>query len=804
MTDETRPTLKAPLDPTSLRWRCDPAWLSFESTEQVEPVHGVIGQDAAIDALRFGLATGAPGHHIYVRGLTGTGRMRLVRRLMEEIKPMCPEASDHCYVRNFDRPERPRLLSLPRGRALPFESRMEDLSRFIREQLRSELESEAMQQRRRALDQQTKSRVEAETKPFEADLKNAGLAMVALSKEPVKQMAVFPLFEGEPVPPEEFERLAKEGKVEQAEFERVTASMKSFAERFEEVTTRILAIRREYEDHVKELYHKEVRRQLAPFVTSISRDFPQDQVKAFLEEVVEDVATRRLHLVEKGKDFTRLYAVNVVVSHGSGDDCPIVVETHPTLTNLLGSVEPEFVGGDTMRADHMSVRAGSLLQADGGYLLLDARDVLGEPGAWRVLVRTLRSGKLEIIPPDLNFPWVGHGLKPEPIDVNVKVVLIGDTQVYYLLDALDNDFPHLFKVLADFDDAISRSSQSANIFAQALSHIARKEKLPHFEKDAVVALVEHAARVVSRGAKLTARFTRVADIAREGAFLAQAQGSTRVNAEHIAEAIRRTKSRADLPSRRFRELITNGTIQVELDGSRVGQVNGLAVIRAGPLTYGFPQRITATVGPGAAGVINIEREAELSGAIHTKGFYILGGLLRRLLHAEHPLAFSASIAFEQSYGGIDGDSASGAEMCCLLSALTSIPLRQDLAMTGAIDQAGQVMAIGAVNEKIEGFFDACSEAGLTGDQGCIIPAANAPDLMLRPDVVEACAQGKFAVHAVSRLEQALELFTGVPAGDRSDPSSLLGRACAKAREYWETSKRAANTGAAQAAKQDAG
>jgi ATP-dependent Lon protease len=406
-----------------------------------------------------------------------------------------------------------------------------------------------------------------------------------------------------------------------------------------------------------------------------------------------------------------------------------------------------------------------------------------------VLVRTLRSGRLEIVPPEMSYPWLSPTLKPEPIDVSVKVVLMGDAGLFYMLDAFDDDFGNLFKVLVDFDTVIPRDAEGVGHYASVLARIAREESLPPFDRSAVAALVEHGARIAAKGSKLTARFGRVADIAREGAFIAGKARRDSVTGDDIRAAIGRTKRRADLPSRRFRELLADGTICVQTSGTAVGQINGLAVLQAGPLTFGFPARITATIGPGTAGVINIEREAALSGAIHTKGFYILGGLLRRLLKTDHPLAFDASVAFEQSYGGIDGDSASGAEICCLLSALTELPLRQSLAMTGAIDQIGHLLAVGAVNEKIEGFFDTCCDAGTIDGAGVIVPRSNADDLMLRHDVVEACTEGRFHVYAVATVHEALELLTGMPPGARDErgdypEGSVLALALARANEYW--------------------
>jgi len=466
-----------------------------------------------------------------------------------------------------------------------------------------------------------------------------------------------------------------------------------------------------------------------------------------------------------------------------------VIENAPTLANLLGSVEREFNPGSVVRSDHLMVRAGTLLKADGGYLILEARDVLMEPGAWKVLVRTLRTGKLEIVPSELvGFQW-GPLLKPEPIEISVKVVLLGDPDLYYLLDAYDADFPNQFKILSDFDTTVARNERSARYYAGVIANAAKEEDLLPFSNRAVAVLCEHGARIAARRDRMTIRFGRILDIAREASFIARKKKGDEVTDQEVREAITLSKRRGDLPSRRFRDLVSAGTIRIQIEGDALGQVNGLAVIHAGPMIYGFPTRITATIGPGTAGTIDIEREAQLSGAIHTKGFYILGGLLRHLLHTPHPLAFSASIAFEQSYGGIDGDSASGAEMCCLLSALTGVPLRQDLAMTGAIDQLGHIQPVGAVAEKIEGFFDTCRDIGLSGTQGVIIPKANAGDLMLREDVVAACREGRFSVYAVEKVEEALSLLTGWAAGERDEEgryaaNSLLGLAEQKAFEYW--------------------
>jgi len=778
-----------PLLPKELRWECVLDKKAYPSTDAVEPLTGVVAQQTAIDAIRFGLETSAPGHNIFVRGLSGTGRLTLVRWLLEEIQPSCPLAQDRCFVHNFSQPDRPRLITLPPGRGQAFKKGMEQLAEFIKKDLGPALSSDEMKARRGALDQQAKSAIQGIVQPLESALKAAGLALVTYQAGPVAQTAIFPVAGDKPVPPEEFEQLHAQGQVPDEQFEAFKQNASSFEKQLEETNERVTEIRRNHEQTVRELMERSARWVLNNSVRGIERDFPQPSVLDFLNELIDDLIEHRLTADEKQDDFTQLYRVNVVLEHKESEGCPIIAEASTSVRDLLGTIDYEFGPGGEAQANHMGIRAGNLLNADGGFLILEVRDLLGEPEAWKTLVRTLRTGKLEIVPANTASRMPGPSLKPEPIPINVKVVLLGDTETYYFLDVHDKDFSQLFKVLADFDSLIARDNDGVRAYAQVLARICSKEDLPAFEHSALTALTEQGARVASRGGKLTTQFGRIADIAREAAFLTVKNGRARVTGKDVAHAILKGKQRADLPSRHFRELIGNGTIRVVTRGKEVGQINGLAVMKAGPLIYGFPARITATIGPGTAGVINIEREAALSGAIHTKGFYILGGLLRQLLRTDHPLAFDASIAFEQSYGGIDGDSASGAEICCLLSALTNVPLRQDLAMTGAIDQMGHILAIGAVNEKIEGFFDTCADGRLRGTQGVIIPRSNANDLMLRDDVVAACAKGKFSIYAVETVHEALELFTGVPAGRRGrngayPEDSLLRIAVDRARQFW--------------------
>jgi ATP-dependent Lon protease len=743
-----------------------------------------------MEALRFGVDTNAPGQNIYVRGTSGTGRTSLVRSLLSELEPQARRRLDRCYVHNFLQPDQPRLITLPAGHGPVLRRRVKELAEFIENQLLESLDSEPLKASREAISKSTQDAIGSETESLEEELKKNDLALVSLQSGQLTRTAMFPVVDGHPVPPEELTQLLKTGKVTEEDLEVFKEKIKQFAPRLQEVSREANKAWQQGMKNMREFIENEARNILQHETSELLAEIPQDEVREFIPEVIDDVIENRIdpQTLQGQPPANMLYGVNVICSFDPESN-PVVTENTPTVPNLLGSVEPEIIGNGQMVTNYRGIRAGALVHADGGYLILDAYDVLGEPGSWRMLMRALRTGSVEIVPSDLGWPLMNQSLKPQAIDVSVRIILIGGSRLYYQLDQIDQDFTNLFKVLADFNYEIERSELGISQYASVVARICRNEDLVHFDASGVAALTEHGARIASRKGKITARFGRIADIVREASFLAVKAGASLVSRAQVEEAVVRTKYRASLPSTRFQELIHDGTIMVQTQGGVVGQINGLAVINAGQLSYGFPARITATIGAGQAGVINIEGAATLSGAIHTKGFHILGGLLRHLLQLDHPLAFSASIAFEQSYGGIDGDSASGAEICCLISALTGMPIRQGIAMTGAIDQHGHIQAIGGVNEKIEGFFDACQYMGLDHEQGIIIPRSNAGDLMLRSDVVEACAQGRFRIHAVENVKQALEVLTGEQAGElgsdgKYPQDSLLGLAQIKATDFW--------------------
>jgi predicted ATP-dependent protease len=772
-----------------LRWICQSNQFEFETTAELEPAVGVVGQLTAYEALKFGLQCLARGQNVFVRGTMGTGRSKMVYDLLNELKPTTDQKRDFCYVHNFARPDHPRLITLRAGEGPKFKQAMLKLAEFYQIGMGRALENEPVRSQRQVIQEELQAQVERITKPLEQDLQANQMTLVSTQQGPTSQTMILPLVNGEPVSFEQLQTLVQKGEVPESQIEEFEKNFPQYTRRLKEVSHQVTEAIRSTATRIHELTENLVKELSVEFTNEINQQFPSQKVSDFLTELVEFAVsyfTRRGQEAAAEPNFEIYAGVNVILTHADLSSRPVVEETTPSLLNLLGTVETSWGPGAEATTDYRGIRAGALVAADQGYLILDVKDVLEEPGAWRALMRALRTEQLEIVPREIGWLRQTAVIFPEPIDVKVRVVLIGDWETYYLLDSYDSDFSELFKVLADFDDELNRDEDGIKLYAHVLASLCQAEFLPPFHKSAVASITEHGARIVARKNKLSAKFGRIADIAGEAAFLSDGK---LVTAENVRRAIERTKSRASLPSRKFWEMVQNRTIIIQTSGNVVGQINGLAVMRSGPLTYGFPARITASIGPGSAGIINIEGSAQMSGSIHTKGFHILGGLLRKLLPTRHPLAFSASLAFEQSYGGIDGDSASGAEMICLLSALTDIPIKQNLAITGAIDQLGHLEAIGGVNEKIEGFFDACGHFEMTGDQGVVIPLANASDLMLRQDVVKACADGRFHVYAVDNIFDAMELMTGIPAGksdESRDPetTSLLGIAQRRAEEFW--------------------
>ncbi len=775
------------LEAKDCRWRCDPASLGVTSTEEITPDERILGQDEAVEALKFGLKNRFKGDNIFVRGLSGFGRMSLIDQTINEIAPEKIDVPDHCYVHNFEEPDKPRLISLPAGLGRGFRIAMDEFSDFAQTELPAYLSSDIVKSKRKEVTDTTQRYLQELGRPLDKRLGEAGLTLVPMQIGQNIVPMILPVINGNPVTFEELQKMRLEGGISETDFQALTEKIASFEQELAELSEQITTVQIQQDQKLRELFADEARRYVVNRISVIKNRFNIPAVADFLDQILNDLINRRL-MTDVG-DFSRLYRVNLVSGHQTGDRPPVVSIANPTLVNLVGTIDAELVPGAGMsRSDHLMIKPGALLQANGGFLIADAREVISEPGAWSVLLRTLKTGMFELTQIDPFGLWLTQRLKPEPIPVDIKVILVGDPETHYILDQFEPRFSTQFKVLADFSDTFSRDAEGFKTYANMLSRLVKRDSLNHFSAGAIAMLIEHGARICAQKGRLTSKLGRVADIAREASFISNENNGSLVEAGDVVSSIQRTRARGDLPSRRFRRLITEGSVRIETTGSAVGQINGLAVTSAGPLTYGFPTRITATIGPGNAGMINIERESELSGAIHTKGFMILSGLLRHLLKLEHPMAFSSAIAFEQSYGGIDGDSASAAEFCCLLSALTVVPLRQDLAMTSAVDQMGNILPIGAVTEKVEGFFDVCESVGLSGSQGVVVPMTNRDELMLRLDVIDAIEGEQFHVYGIETIQQAAELFTGKEFGDLINPAdgTLLQIARERAHEYWRS------------------
>ncbi|TDI47869.1 MAG: hypothetical protein E2P02_02340 [Acidobacteria bacterium] len=780
------------LDPSRLRWQCPDAWFDFENTLEIPPKIGVENQSTAIQALKFGLHCKGVGQNVFVRGLRGGARLKLVAELVRQFGSRTCETLEYAFVHNFAAPDAPRLLSLPSGTGQTFQRGVRDLCEFILNGLSEALASSAVHSRVDAIREEAKAAVERATVELESSLSEASLELVSISENGVEHAAVRPVIDGSPVSREDLAHLQSSGKIDEQRYQQFLADLETFQPRVREVIGHVGLILRQSAAKQRGISEGPARWVLHEAVADIRREFTSEDVGRFVDELINDVVENRVRGTSvESFDAHSCYGVHLLEDWTTRDAFPVVTENHPSLANLVGSVDASREPASA----HFSIQAGSLLRANGGCLILDARELRSEPNSWKVLVRTLASGMLEILPPELSASSLPSAIKPGAIPIDVRIVLVGDHKIYRELDEKEGVFSELFKVLADFDSTVDRARDGAYLYAGVLSRLNRDEQYIPFDASAVAALVEQGARLADRPGRLTTHFAKIEDTAREGAFIAESKAETVARRGHIEEAIRTARNRADLPARRYRALLKGGTYNVQTRGWVPGQVNGLAVIKAGQIAYGFPARLTVSSGAGDQGIINIESRASLSGNIHTKGMHILEGLVRHLLRADFPLTFTASLAFEQSYGNIDGDSASGAEICCLISSLADTPIDQGLAITGAIDQRGRIQAVGGVNDKVEGFFDACFDAGLTGEQGVIIPAANVPDLMLREDILEHCKDGQFRVIAVEWVQEALEILTGVTAGEwepeakRLTPDSVLARARAKAKQYWMQSMR---------------
>lgn len=768
----------APLKPDQLYQATDPKEFKFKDTSQLDELTEIIGQPRAVEAVRFGTGMRSTGYNIFALGPPGTGKRSLIKKYFEQQAKFDPIPDDWCYIHNFEQEHKPKVISLPPGRGTKFQSDMVQFVEELQTALTAAFESDEYRTRRRMVESEVEERQEA---AFEALQNKAKTEDFALLRTPAG-LVFAPVKEGEVIPPEEFKKLSQE--VRQA----METKVQDLQKELQFLLKRIPIWQRELRSNIRELNHEITELAVTGILQELRTEYEAyPQILEYLEAVQKDVISNASRLLEAegsepgqdgqpippgasrhsspGEFFTHRYDVNLLVDNSNLEGAPIIFEDNPTYQNLIGRVE-NIARMGALLTDFTLIKPGSLHLASGGYLILDARKILLQPYVWDALKRALQSGYVRIESPVQMLGLLSTiSLEPEPMPLKVKIALLGDRILYYLLSQADPEFNELFKIQADFAEEIARSPENQQLYAQMIATLAKRNNLRPLDRAAVARVIEQCARQVGDSEKLTIQVNSIVDLLQEAEYWAGENENSHIHAEDIQKAIDARTHRADRVRERYQENILRETIMISSEGSQVGQINGLSVIQLGDFAFGVPSRITASVRRGKGDVIDIEREVELSGPIHSKGVLILSGFLGQRFAAEEPLSLSASLVFEQSYSGVEGDSASSAELYALLSALSDTAIRQSLAVTGSVNQHGLIQAIGGVNEKIEGFFDICQARGLTGDQGVLIPTANVKHLMLKEEVRQAVEAGQFNIYPVETIDQGIELLTGIVMGE---------------------------------------
>ncbi len=758
-----------PLPVSALRWRCNPDQFEFETTAQVQEPDCVFGQQRAVEAVRFGIAIRREGYNIFALGPQGTGKHSVVERCLRECSSSQPTPSDWCYINNFDDLRKPLAIALPAGSGVRLRDDVDELIEDLTNAIPAALESEEHRARLADLEHE------------EGDVQDTAYQALAVKAEAQKvQMlrtpggfVLAPAPDGKVLEPEQFDKLSRD------EQKKLESTVQDLQKELQAIVEQIPWRQKLFRDRVKALRREVLQHAIGHLLSQIKDKYLQViPVLNYLESVEKDILERvnEFQQVEESplapsEEPATLsivlaeYKVNLLIDNSSTQGAPIVYEDHPSYHNLIGRMEHESEMG-ALTTDFSLVKAGALHRANGGYLILDAQQLLEQPFAWEGLKRSLyaRSIRMESLGEMMSLIST-VSLEPEPIPLDVKVILLGNRTLYYLLYEADADFAELFKVCADFDDDLERTQESCRLYSRFIASVARNEDLRPLSRTAVARVLEHSVRMAEDTERFTMHVRSMTDLLREADFRAQAGGKSGIDVEDVDLAIEKRRERSDRLRSRTLDEIRRGTVLIDTTGAITAQVNGLSVIEMADVRFGQPARITATVRLGRGDVINIEREAELSGPIHSKGVMILTAFLGDRFAREQPLSLSASLVFEQSYGIVDGDSASIAETCALLSALSGVPIRQGIAVTGSMNQHGQAQPIGGVNEKIEGFFQVCADRGLTGDQGVLIPDANRRHLMLRHEVVQAVEAGQFFVGTYRNIDQAVEVLTACAAGE---------------------------------------
>lgn len=763
-----------PLTREQLYQHTDPDQFEFDTTADLADDVDVVGQDRALDAVRFGIGINQKGYNLYALGPHGLGKQTAITRFIKERAAAMPTPSDWVYVHNFDQSHKPDALKLPAGRGPELAEEMERVVEELQAVIPASFESEEYHAQRQALEEEFKERQETAFEELKEKAEQKGVALV----QTPSGLAFAPMREGEVIAPKEFLALPEE------EQKQVQNEVEQLQEELQRILRQVPHWQKEARDRVKELKTEVANFTVAPIFEQLREKYDD---LAHVKEYLEDVEK---HVVENVDDFRQTeaddenplaammrgqraaaqrpsyteYEVNVLVDNSDSEGAPIVHIELPTHQNLLGRIEHVSQMG-ALLTNFTLIKPGALHEANGGFLLLDAQKLLQQPFAWEGLKRALNTKEIAIESLGQMYSMISTvSLEPQPIPLDVKVVLLGERMLYYLLHQYDPEFGELFKVMVDFEDEMLRSSENNEAYARLIGSLAKAEEIRHFDRRAVARAIEHSARLVSDQERLSTHMQRVSDLLRESSYWAGIAGNEIVQQADVEKAIREQTHRAGRLRERMQEAILRETVLIDTTGEVIGQANGLSVINLGNYAFGRPSRITARVRMGKGEVIDIERQVEMGGPIHSKGVLILSSFLGSRYATDRPLSLTASIVFEQSYAGIEGDSASSAELYVLLSALAEVPLAQSFAITGSVNQRGQVQAIGGVNEKIEGFFDICEERGLTGDQGVLIPASNVKNLMLREDVRAAVQDEQFKIYPISHVDEGIEILTGLPAG----------------------------------------
>ncbi len=766
------------LKPEELRWKCDSNIFEFTSTSDIEPIEGILGQERALKALRLGMELKGPGYNIYMAGLSGSGKATSVKQMLKVIGSTCPEVFDYAYVNNFHDSDRPMLLVFPKGKAKFFKSALHSAIEMLKQKIPQAFESERYIEKKKNIVSLYGKKEEELLSSFDVELRKEGMSLGQVKIGEVARPDIIPIIDDEQVPIFQLEQKVKDGKLKEGKAKEIIKKYNDHQEELHLLFKKGLKIGQEFQKKLEDLEIECARDIVKAIMENLKDNYPQPQVQFYLKQVEENIL-ENIQIFKGTKpqgdstsegyviDYFRDYDINIILDNSTTIECPIIIETSPTYSNLFGAVERVGDGRGNFYSDFTNIKAGSLLRANSGYLVLNVMHLFEEPGVWKTLKRVLTYHKLEIQDSPGLFQLNTSTIKPEPIELDVKVILIGSQFVYSYLSQNEYDFKKMFKIKADFDYEMKRTDTVLVEYARVIKKFIKDENLKEFDKYAIAYLLEIAAIFAGRKDKLTTRFSKIADLAREASFWATDDGADTVNAVHIEKAYQNARERHGMLESKISEMYEDKSLLMDVTGERCGQINGLAIYSADFYSFGRPTRITATVSLGSGNIINVEREAGMSGRHYNKGVLIISGYFKETFGQELPLAFNANLVFEQSYGTVDGDSASCAEIFALLSTLSGLQIKQSIAVTGSLNQKGDVQPIGGVNEKIEGFYDVCKSIGLNKKQGVIIPIQNVKDLMLREDVIEAVKKREFHIYPIERVEEGIEILTGVAAGTKT-------------------------------------